>query len=144
MTQRPSIRMALLTAALTVACSVIAGVFAGPAQAAAADSAAAPTAGSGAFARVAYDPAKISSTNALAAKVKPVAKTDPSAAVPLPGFCTLDGISGATSYITCSVVAPATVYVFCSSGAIFYGYLPAAGIYALTATPCFATAYTLV
>jgi len=141
MTRRRSIRTTLLALALTAACSVFAGVFAGPAQAATAGSAAA---GSGAFARVAYNPAKIGAANVLAAKVKSVATTSVTAAAPLPGFCTLDGISGATSYITCSVVVPATVYVFCSSGAIFYGYLPAPGIYALSATPCWATSYALV
>lgn len=149
MTQRRSIRTTLLALALTAACFMAAAVVAGPAQAAATGSAQASagtsaSAGSESFARVAYDPATISTTDARAATVKRVGTTAPTAAAPLPGFCTLDGISGATSYITCSVVVPATVYVWCSSGAIFYGYLPAAGIYALTATPCFATGYTLV
>lgn len=144
MAQRRSIRTTLLALALTAACLLAATVVAAPAQAAAAGNAQASSASSGSFARVAYDSAKISPTNARAATVKRVATTAPSAAAPLPGFCTLDGISGATSYITCSVVVPATVYVFCSSGAIFYGYLPAPGIYSLTATPCFATGYTLV
>ncbi|MFF3852879.1 hypothetical protein [Micromonospora sp. NPDC002575] len=145
MTPRRSIRTALLTLALMVAGLIAA---AGPAQAAAAGTAQASTgasAGSGSFVRAAYDPAKFGAATQKAAKVTPVAGASRmTAAAPLPGFCTLDGVQGATSYITCSVVQPATVYVLCSSGAIFYGYLPAAGIYSLTATPCYATAYSLV
>lgn len=63
---------------------------------------------------------------------------------PLAGFCTFNGVSGATSYITCSLAIPATVYVYCSNGNIFYGYLSYPGVYSLSATPCYATGYNLV
>ena len=139
MTQRFSIRTALLTLALTAACTLTAAVMAGPAQAASAP------AGSSTFTQVAFDSAKIDAAKAMPATVKPVAATTgASISAPIPGFCTLDGISGATSFISCSVAIPATVFVLCSSGAIFSWFLPVPGIYSLTATPCFATGYALV
>jgi hypothetical protein len=116
-------------------------IAAAPAQASAGGAAQASAAG---FARQAYDSAKFSTAPAHAATVTTLAATNGTTAAPLPGFCTLDGISGATSFITCSIVVPATVYVLCSSGAIFFGNLPVPGIYRLTATPCFATGYALV
>jgi hypothetical protein len=145
MTQRRSVRTALLTLTLTAASFVAAAVLAGSAQAATTSSAPVSAAASaGSFARVAYDSAKIGATKTLPATVDTVATTAGTIDAPLPGFCTLDGISGATSFISCSVVVPATVFVLCSSGAIFSGFLPAPGIYSLTATPCFATGYALV
>ncbi|KXK60045.1 hypothetical protein AWW66_21000 [Micromonospora rosaria] len=144
MTQRRTIRTALLALALMVAGLMVAT---GPAQAAATDSAQASTgasAGSGSFARVAYDPAKSSAATPKAATVTPITTKARTTDAPLPGFCTYNGNQGATAHVTCSIVVPATVYVFCSDGNYFYGYLPTPGIWALTATPCYATGYHLV
>ncbi|OJF14290.1 hypothetical protein BG844_10485 [Couchioplanes caeruleus subsp. caeruleus] len=62
----------------------------------------------------------------------------------LPGFCSFEGVTGATQWLSCSVVIPATVFVYCTNGLIFYGYLPAPGIYSLSATPCVAYDYDLI
>jgi len=111
MTQRRSIRAAQLILALTAACSVIAGVFAGPAQAATADSAAAATAapaGSGAFARVAYDPAK---TTAPAPVGKPAQGFTMLPKAPAGRGIPFAGSHTAVSTFTCNYFAYVPVYV---------------------------------
>lgn len=154
MTQRRSIRPALLTLALSAATFAASAVFGSPAQAAATSSAPASVAVSASadspvFTRMSSD-LKISTatTRAVTVRTSSAAPVGTAAATPVPdaplaGFCTLDGISGATSWVSCSVVVPATVFVFCSSGAIFSGFLEAPGIYSLSATPCFAIGYDL-
>ncbi|BCJ46260.1 hypothetical protein GCM10010168_52110 [Actinoplanes ianthinogenes] len=134
MTQRRSIRTALLGLILAAAFLMAAAALASPAQASAKG-----------FHKVPYNSAAISTTKPRAATVTTVTgRGAATAATPLVGFCTFDGYDGVTSYIGCSIVGPATVYVYCSNGNIFYGYLPAAGVYSLTARPCYATGYSLV
>lgn len=137
--------MALATLAVAMGAFLAATITASPAQAA--DSAAAPAGASvsaRSFTRVAIDFATISSAKPRAATVQTISTTAATprlAAPPLVGFCTLNGVSGATSFIGCSVVAPVTVFILCDNGNIFSGFLEAPGVYSLTATPCFAIGY---
>jgi hypothetical protein len=146
MTQRRSIRIALLALTLLAVYSGAAAVVAGPAQAAVADGISASkdaAAGSSTFTRIAYDPAKIDAAKARPALVGAATATRTINA-PLAGFCTLDGTINVTSYITCSVVVPATAYIWCTNGNIFFAHLPGPGVYSGSATPCLAYGYSLV
>ncbi|MEV6302632.1 hypothetical protein AB0M02_24685 [Actinoplanes sp. NPDC051861] len=137
-------RSALLALLVTAVSLVGAAALAAPAQAATGNGDRVAT--GAALPRQAIDRAKISKAVKLPAAAKRVGAvtTGAAARAPLPGFCTFDRYDGVTSYLGCSVVIPATVYVLCSNGNIFYGYLPYPGIYSLTATPCYATGYALV